>query len=380
VESEGNRFEFLEMDVDNGVVFVSFLNEKSSLFDSIHIGKWSSNGQWSELVLGRFDKKEKGLKNYNVTTLVNGDLVVASDDSFHVIDTATLSLDTSVAFASKRNYYYSYQAGDSLYLFGNSNTDHPIITTVNTSLLVVEKDSIYNQRGHFNLAVAGDANKVFVAGAMDYKTVVKYLDLKADTLVWEREITGGRYDENYPYAMDVSQSKGYVVLGGMSNYQNTPYFDLYMSAYSLDGDSLFQDFRIDPVYGKSSINSIIISDYDSSAWLCGAHNTATNKYRGALYNIRLEGSIDTTTGTTDIVSFDYMSNIVVYPNPTSSSISLRGLDGMFTFSILNTVGSRVQSGSNSGNNPILLTNLASGVYVMELSQNGKRYFVRLIKN
>ncbi|GAB1858056.1 hypothetical protein MHTCC0001_28930 [Flavobacteriaceae bacterium MHTCC 0001] len=72
------------------------------------------------------------------------------------------------------------------------------------------------------------------------------------------------------------------------------------------------------------------------------------------------------------------NEVKVYPNPTTSSISISGLRDTQTYSIYNVLGSKVVDGTVSPKEEINVSSLINGIYFVTLS-NGKEV-LKFIKN
>ncbi|WP_281612830.1 family 16 glycosylhydrolase [Flammeovirga sp. SubArs3] len=76
---------------------------------------------------------------------------------------------------------------------------------------------------------------------------------------------------------------------------------------------------------------------------------------------------------------DLGQNIELYPNPTSSSFRLKGIQGPVDISILNPTGNVVLESSITPNTEVDVRSLTNGVYIVKVNIGGKVYTKRLLK-
>ena len=76
----------------------------------------------------------------------------------------------------------------------------------------------------------------------------------------------------------------------------------------------------------------------------------------------------------DVISFlgvaESNSNFVVYPNPTDSQLNIQ-FNGNYSYTLFNSFGQQVMSGKASGSQQLNLSNLAKGIYLLQLN-NGQQ--------
>lgn len=83
--------------------------------------------------------------------------------------------------------------------------------------------------------------------------------------------------------------------------------------------------------------------------------------------------------TVGIKEYEASEKIIVYPNPTEDKILIKQENGeMYTVSLSDAAGRIVKAPEK--NNEISLAGLDAGIYLMNLSLNGKTYRKRIIKN
>ena len=68
----------------------------------------------------------------------------------------------------------------------------------------------------------------------------------------------------------------------------------------------------------------------------------------------------------------------IYPNPTSGNVHIE-LNGSFTYQLVDSRGRMITSGSSESSATVNISNIESGVYLVNLKQNGKTYIGRIIK-
>jgi hypothetical protein len=68
-----------------------------------------------------------------------------------------------------------------------------------------------------------------------------------------------------------------------------------------------------------------------------------------------------------------------FPNPSSDAIRIEGLNDTGTFTVFNQMGQLIKTGSVS-NGIIQISELAEGIYTIQINQNSSVFKTRLIKN
>lgn len=103
--------------------------------------------------------------------------------------------------------------------------------------------------------------------------------------------------------------------------------------------------------------------------------TGTTSYKGIdlLYFLSLDCG-----NTLSAESFDLgNSELTVYPNPSSDSITVTGIPSGASYTILNTSGNTVLNGSINSNNSINVSSLSDGIYFISLNDSN---VIRFVKN
>jgi hypothetical protein len=71
----------------------------------------------------------------------------------------------------------------------------------------------------------------------------------------------------------------------------------------------------------------------------------------------------------------------VYPNPASSSFSIKGVDEPFEISIYNSVGQLLYMDKNvTSTESIEIGNFANGMFLVKAEIEGKTYFRKVLKD
>ena len=72
-----------------------------------------------------------------------------------------------------------------------------------------------------------------------------------------------------------------------------------------------------------------------------------------------------------------LSNLKLYPNPTSNYLSIQGNDNPVTISIYNVLGKKVISAKNT--NKIDVKELSNGIYIIRIKEGLKEVIKKFIK-
>lgn len=82
---------------------------------------------------------------------------------------------------------------------------------------------------------------------------------------------------------------------------------------------------------------------------------------------------------TGIEEIEKNEGVSIFPNPTSSSISIKNIDRPTTYKIINTFGKIVAHGVVSQSNEINIAKLSAGIYFIELESKNTLNSLKLIK-
>lgn len=172
-----------------------------------------------------------------------------------------------------------------------------------------------------------------------------------------------------------------------SEYENTYYggaFDevrVWTSVRAANDISLFKNVEIDLSGG---VPSDLLLYYkcnegipDNDNWILYQLVDHTGNGRpGDLWNVSRWGSCSNwihtvPDATLSVDTFENNSSEVnLYPNPAKNFVQINGLKANETYTIYNTIGAVVKSGTVSNNQEIAINNLTSGLYFLKF-KNGK---------
>ena len=131
--------------------------------------------------------------------------------------------------------------------------------------------------------------------------------------------------------------------------------------------------------GDSIVFDVTIAN-GTYEWQDASTNPVYQANAAGTYGVTVTDAIGCTgTDTVEVLLTDCSATIdefnsemiKVYPNPSSSTITIEGVDGDFHVSIYNTIGEIVLKGS--GTSQLNVSSLDSGVYILKVSQDGVVY-------
>ena len=71
--------------------------------------------------------------------------------------------------------------------------------------------------------------------------------------------------------------------------------------------------------------------------------------------------------------------IILYPNPSEETVSLYGIDTEVGYKIFNLSGGLISEGKTV-NKSLVVSSLASGVYILKISSEEKIEYKKFVKN
>ncbi|MNY50450.1 hypothetical protein D3C86_1859540 [compost metagenome] len=96
-------------------------------------------------------------------------------------------------------------------------------------------------------------------------------------------------------------------------------------------------------------------------------------------NITASGAITNEEIATGLVETTETSSFALYPNPVADELNVSFLNNSgYTFKIVNTLGQQIITGAFSGN-PIDVSTLNTGVYIIELNNGSKKIVKKFVK-
>jgi ribosomal protein S11 len=162
---------------------------------------------------------------------------------------------------------------------------------------------------------------------------------------------------------------------------STYYSDIFVVKYDPNGNDLWAV----GVGGSDNETGLgIATNTNQDVFLTGYFFSSSINF-GATTLTNTGGSVFTTklgNGTTDIIDISNNLTIQLYPNPTSSSITIQANEILkdATLSIYTTVGQKVKKIKNISGKSVLLSldNLTNGQYIIELQMENKVFKDKLI--
>lgn len=121
--------------------------------------------------------------------------------------------------------------------------------------------------------------------------------------------------------------------------------------------------------------------YDN--WLTYQFVDATgNGHTGDMYNMNRFGAcsnwIDSVpNGTLSVDGFENTATkLSLYPNPATNFVQVNGLKASEKYTVYNTIGAQVKTGTVDNNSVIMITDLAKGMYFLKLEDNRTIKFIK----
>lgn len=143
-------------------------------------------------------------------------------------------------------------------------------------------------------------------------------------------------------------------------------FDVIRVRHTVEeNDSLYQDFlgTGNPTWFGIDLPTAYIYE-----WIANGENEVvlrieTSEFGGmeTVRNIEYRDSYDPNLASIDALDF---VDVTIYPNPVTNSISIDGINGQLAYSIIDANGTMVKIGTISSQEPIDVSNLSSGNYVI----------------
>lgn len=296
----------------------------------------------------------------NIVLDQGSEMMVMGNTSVHSINKSTMANTVVFNYPAYRNYHDHLVDGNMLYLFGNDQNDVQTISAFNLANSAMEWEESYGN-GTFYKGELDDYGKLYALGlAGDSLVMVKAssTDGSVDLMYTEDaqlypNVTP--FDLTYnPYEEYLSLSAGNINPDGSS--------DVMIRMIDLQGDTVYTRTQQDPT-GHTSLARTSTVLPNSQTWVGGGINAQFQRQKGFIYAIDLDGLVAVTEHTSGA------KETVVYPNPASTDIYISGVEGAYSFEILDLAGRLVASGS--GSTPrINIKALNKGTYILRVLQPG----------
>ncbi|MBL7718988.1 MAG: T9SS type A sorting domain-containing protein [Flavipsychrobacter sp.] len=175
--------------------------------------------------------------------------------------------------------------------------------------------------------------------------------------------------------------------GPHPNHGNNQNYDVFITSFNAHTGAVNDVDTLGGVFGGFDEPTCIVADRNNNVYLGG-------RYGGSLY-VGTADTLQLTGGQSDffIMKHGYAScmpvtveevkatnEIVVYPNPATELLQVKGLQETTNYRLLSITGSVMQTGVLEQNNKgISTSHLTPGMYLLELNNTQQHGVVRVLK-
>ncbi len=362
-----NVFPF-ELEVDNNDVFIFYCNNDSNYYQ-----KW--NGSFSSAYLLEVSNSNLDYEG-KLNTIIDdgaGNLLVAGTNNLFSINKYTLVKSSAYTFASSRNYHCLHILGDSLFLVGNDQNNNQLITALNTNGMSSIWEQTYQPNGTLYNVISDASNNLYVSGTTNNSSIVYKLSPINGSTNWTYIEDTVLYSNTTPYDLKLNHYKDHLYLAG-ANINPDGSSDVLITALDLNGDTVFTYFEGDEIGKLSNAKTIALLN-NETMWVGGSYNTISGGIQGFIYTLNDPASIPN-----QINENEDLTKISVFPNPANNEVFVKGINGKFNYSIYDINGRVLQQKINTSNYAINVSELPTGLYLLNITQEEKSKKIKLIKH
>lgn len=181
---------------------------------------------------------------------------------------------------------------------------------------------------------------------------------------------GGDLTISYSNALaDISSLSNLTIIGGALTVQNNATLDNLVGLDNIEY-SLITSLTISNNLNLSNCAVLSVCDYITS-------ENAIVQISNNVSACNNEGQVSAACISLSVDEMELTSDFLLYPNPSGAFITISGSSNIENLSIFNQIGQKVYS-EKQVQNPINVSNLESGIYILEFQVDKKKVREKLV--
>lgn len=301
-------------------------NTMSYLFyskgDSIYYRNWNGTTLSPELLLDSLSQYQESAENLSIIHNETSRLIVATGSGIYQINKSTMAKTPFLAYPQQMEIASVSGMGNTLYIAGRSGSD-ALAASIDLTASSVNWLATYPTADKFT-QISTDGYFLYVSATDAASESIRQLALSDGTENWSQFIPGG---VNTISSLTLSPAKNhdYIVVGGKI-IEPTGGSNAFITMVAYDG-TLLENYILDDELGTESYLSTSAAINDSTIWIGGVYNTASQPKTGRIFSVAYTAPIVNQTITeTACLSYAWPATGLTY---TAS--------GVYTHTITNPV-------------------------------------------
>lgn len=367
ISQNNTIIQMLELEAGTDTTF--FFYEKDG---DVYFNRWTpgafSNDQFFQSASSNVNY---GGKLNIVSEYDNQSYIALGTDGIHKIDKNTLAVTNVMAYAGMRNYYHILENNNVFFLAGNDASGTQVLTAVDKPTISVTWESTYSGNGALYKTITSNTDKLWVSGSNNDVIEVHEIDILTGNDNWTYQTDPSTYSSTLPLDFALHPTRNYLTVAGFEK-TGIDRGNVIIDNIDLTGANIETIANQDEMGLLSQANTIAYL-FDSTMWVGGALNRITYGKEGFIH------MIDYPTSTTGLNSIDAPWTVLIYPNPTSGTVTLKGLKEPHQVEVFDYTGRYIFGHKASDTSTLDFNNFASGVYILNVSTEAYSQSLRIVK-
>lgn len=270
--------------------------------------------------------------------------------------------------------YYSFSKwNDLLVLCGKTVANEQILTAKNLSGWTTAWSETYAANGMIAKTAFGEANDLYFAGTENGNINVQHVSLSNGASDWSYSTDASLYPNAHAIDIVYNAEDNYLAFAGF-HAPSANSTNALIQLLTADGDTIYTWKGTDDLNGLSRTNTLANA---SGSQICagGAWNQLSTSEEGFVFFL---DSLDH-SGNVGIHDITDGLNCMIYPNPATNKVFIKGLTAGYSYMITDLTGHQVQGQKQRSEYEIDLNRLSSGAYHLHIESEGKtRYFLLMV--
>jgi hypothetical protein len=397
--TSNDSIQLIELESDENIAYVFY--KRSGFVKAI---KWNSTVLSQELNLETTyeNLSYKGELNLALNFSASS-LLYAGKSAIFAIQKNNFTVSQAHTFPTVRSSYDLKLHNGKLFLSGNSNAGLQQITAYNPNDFTIYWNKTYSP-GTIYGTKFGLNDSMYAYGINSTSESISILQMKQTNgnMIWEYQRSNSPTSISRSYDLEIYPNKNFIVVAGSEEKTNNS-SDAILSMIKKDG-LLFWDHINSDNLGLKSASYTLALQQNTVIWAGGQLNNTTFGKAGFIYTLSSEikdcnniyggqafidscnicagGNTNITpildpNGCANSIEVLFPKTITLFPNPANNLIHITGLEATnYVASLHDLQGRMITSVKNKDHLEVNL--IADGVYIVQISMDGKIYKNRIV--
>lgn len=359
--------QLLELEVESDTSFLFYEKNGSVYFNRWTPGSFSSD----QLFQAASSNVDFGGKLNIVSDYDSLRYIILGTDGIYAINKNTLAVTSLMSFAGTRNYYHILENNAMLYLAGNDAAGTQILTAVDKSSMSVSWENTYSSNGALYKTLTKGTDKLWVSGSSNDVIEVHEIDAFTGNDNWTYQTDPSTYSATMPLDFALHPTRNYLTVAGFER-TGVNSGNVIIDNLDISGTNIETIVNQDDMGTLSQANTIAYLA-DSIMWVGGALNRITYGKEGFIH------WIDYPLSTVGMDIHDLPLSITIYPNPTSSTVTIKGLKEPHRIDVFDFTGKQIHGQIANDTSTLDFSRFAPGMYIVNVTTEQHTRSLRVVK-